>query len=76
MIQRTIASLFKVNKCFINNNIYRFSSKLSSHKIEEHNTDSIPFDFTPDNYKEIDKILAKYPANCKRSGIMPLLYVA
>jgi NADH dehydrogenase (ubiquinone) flavoprotein 2 len=34
------------------------------------------WDFTPENYKEIEKILNKFPKNYKRSGTIPLLYLA
>jgi len=38
-------------------------SWLASHRNSPNNTDSVPFDFTESSYKEIEKILAKYPAN-------------
>ena len=34
------------------------------------------FDFTPENYVKVEKILAKYPQNYKQSGIIPLLDLA
>jgi len=35
-----------------------------------------PFDFTEENYKTVERVLAKYPANYAASGIMPLLDLA
>lgn len=52
---------------------YRFGSKLPTHKPRHTNSDSTPFDFTDENYKEIETLLTHYPKNCKKSGIMPLL---
>ncbi|KRX07140.1 Thioredoxin-like fold [Pseudocohnilembus persalinus] len=54
---------------------YNFSI-FASHRNDEHNSESVPFDFTPENYKQIEKILAKYPKKSKKSGIMPLLWLA
>jgi len=34
------------------------------------------FDFTEENYATVTKILSKYPANYKRSGVIPLLDLA
>ena len=40
------------------------------------NTQETYFDFTEENYKLVNKILSKYPANYKQSGIIPLLDLA
>merc|ERR1719148_475586 len=40
------------------------------------NTPETYFDFTEENYKMVNKILSKYPANYKQSGIIPLLDLA
>ena len=40
------------------------------------NTTTKYFDYTPDNYKIVKSILAKYPDNYKQSGIIPLLDLA
>jgi len=42
----------------------------------EYNNANTPFDFTPESYAEIKKILAKYPSKHKQSGILPLLHLA
>ena len=55
---------------------YPFSAGYFSHRETESNNDSTPFDFTADNYKEVQKILNKYPSNWKRSAIIPLLTLA
>jgi hypothetical protein len=39
---------------------------MAAHSNSEENVDSNQFEFTPENYKEIEKILAKYPKNYKR----------
>lgn len=40
------------------------------------NTPETYFDFTDENYTRVYKILSKYPANYKQSGIIPLLDLA
>lgn len=40
------------------------------------NLETTPFDFTEENYKRVDMVLSKYPANYKQSGIIPLLDLA
>ena len=54
----------------------RFSGKLVTHKETTDNNKSTYFEFTRENYKEIDLILSKYPSNYKRSGVIPLLMLA
>ena len=46
------------------------------HRDTQTNNAFTPFDFTDDDYAQIDKILAKYPSNYKKSATIPLLYVA
>ena len=53
-----------------------FSSVYVNHREDPTNTDSIPFDFTPENYNQIDKLLAKYPSNYKKSALLPALFIA
>lgn len=36
----------------------------------------VPFDFTPENYKRVQALLARYPANYKASAMLPLLDLA
>jgi NADH dehydrogenase (ubiquinone) flavoprotein 2 len=40
------------------------------------NTEDHAFDFTDANYKVVERILAKYPANYKKSATIPLLDLA
>lgn len=40
------------------------------------NTIDTIFDFTSEEYDEINKILKKYPSNYKQSATIPLLYIA
>lgn len=54
----------------------RASAQLSSHRVDENNTDDQHFDFTEENYERVRAVLGKYPANYKQSGILPLLDIA
>jgi len=53
-----------------------FSDVYVNHRDTPNNNDSVPFDFTPENYKEIERILKKYPSNYKKSAVIPLLFLA
>jgi len=55
---------------------YVMSDSLSTHLESDYNNANTPFDFTEENYKEIDRILAKYPSGYKLSACMPLLDLA
>lgn len=48
----------------------------SSHKNTDYNNSKTPFDFTVENYKRVNAILAKYPTHYKRSACLPLLDLA
>lgn len=54
----------------------QFSDIYSNHRETVENNDSTPFDFTQENYAEIDKLLAKYPSNYKKSAVIPMLFIA
>jgi NADH dehydrogenase (ubiquinone) flavoprotein 2 len=54
----------------------RFSNVFVTHRNREDNSDSVPFDFTDDNYKKIEQILSKFPTNEKKSATIPLLMMA
>lgn len=54
----------------------RHGSSESFHVESEDNKQTTMFDFTEDNYERVHKILSKYPANYKQSGIIPLLDLA
>jgi len=41
------------------------------HRNTPFNNEDTLWDFTPENYLEIEKILKKYPPNYKRSGRFP-----
>lgn len=49
-------------------------------EVRHHNTDTnhtrIPWDFTMESYKKIDKIMEKFPRSRRRSGVIPLLHLA
>lgn len=61
---------------FTNKPYRAFSDIYTNHRDSADNNDSVPFDFTPENYKEIETILAKYPSNYKKSATIPLLMMA
>jgi len=52
------------------------SDSLSVHRDTPNNNRDTLWDFTPENYTEIEKQLKKYPPNYKRSAVMPLLHIA
>jgi len=52
------------------------SGSLSQHVNTDDNNENTPFDFTPENHKKAEKILARYPGNYRKSGIIPLLDLA
>mmetsp|Transcript_24467 Transcript_24467/g.21645 ORF Transcript_24467/g.21645 Transcript_24467/m.21645 type:complete len:80 (+) Transcript_24467:79-318(+) len=54
----------------------RAFSRLATHREDESNTDSVPFEFTPENYERIQELLARYPSNYKKSAMIPVLTVA
>ena len=62
------------------NNFFKFPKLFSSvyvnHRDSIDNNDLTPFDFSPENYKKIEEILSHYPRQYKKSGIMPLLWLA
>jgi hypothetical protein len=43
----------------------------AQHRDTPNNNQDTVWDFTPENYKEIETILKKYPPNYKRSGEVP-----
>lgn len=53
-----------------------FSSGQVVHTPDMTNTSSHIFNFTPDNEKEVAKLLSKYPSNYKKSAIIPVLFIA
>lgn len=46
------------------------------HRDTPDNNETTFFDFTDENYARVEKILAKYPANYRQAGIIPLLDLA
>lgn len=54
---------------------FKFSGYVS-HRERADNNDSNPFEFTLENYQQIDKVLKKFPPNFKKSAIIPLLHLA
>lgn len=54
----------------------RFFSSFSNHRNTEDNNEDTPFEFTKENYEEIQKLLSKYPTNYKESACIPALFIA
>mmetsp|Transcript_64388 Transcript_64388/g.139207 ORF Transcript_64388/g.139207 Transcript_64388/m.139207 type:complete len:272 (-) Transcript_64388:172-987(-) len=48
----------------------------ASHRPAPGNDETTLFDFTPENYERVSKILGRYPANYKQGAIIPLLDLA
>jgi len=46
------------------------------HYNTEQNHSRLPWDFTLQSYAEIEKIMSKFPASRRRSGVIPLLHLA
>lgn len=68
--------LQKLSKLLLQKNTFSFSGGYFSHRATKENNDSTPFEFSNENFKEVEKILAKYPPTWKRSAIIPLLTLA
>lgn len=51
-------------------------SAFANHRNTEDNNDDTPFEFTGENYQEIEKLLKKYPANYRESACIPVLFIA
>lgn len=54
----------------------QYAAGLNVHREVSHNQASTPFEFTAENYKEIERILKKYPKNYKASAVISLLDLA
>jgi len=49
---------------------------ISQHRDDEENTQESFFDFTPENFKRAELIVARYPGNYKQAAIIPMLDLA
>jgi NADH dehydrogenase (ubiquinone) flavoprotein 2 len=56
--------------------IARFSNAAFIHDDSPDNNKFTPFEFTKEDYKEIDVLMSKYPPNYKRSAVIPMLHLA
>lgn len=52
------------------------SHGISQHRPSAHNNLDTPFEWNADSLKQIEVVLKKFPSNYKRSGCIPLLYIA
>lgn len=71
----------KVSKISLRNfhpAIPKFSNyhPIASHRNTAGNDEEAYFDFSAENYKRVEMILARYPENYKQAGIIPLLDLA
>jgi NADH dehydrogenase (ubiquinone) flavoprotein 2 len=53
-----------------------FSGIFVNHRSDEGNVEERPFEFTEENYKEVKRVLKKFPSNYKQSAIISLCMVA
>ncbi len=51
-------------------------SAFANHRNTEDNNEETPFEFTKENYEEIQNLLNKYPSNYKESACIPALFIA
>lgn len=54
----------------------RLFSAFANHRNTQDNNEDTPFEFTKENYEEIQKLLNKYPSNYKESACIPALFIA
>lgn len=54
----------------------RFSNIYVNHRNTEDNNEDTPFEFTPENYEKVQKMIAKYPPNYRESAVIPVLFIA
>lgn len=52
------------------------SFQFVNHRDSEDNIEEQPFEFSQENYKQIDTILSRYPNNYKHSAMIPVLMIA
>jgi len=64
------------NRAFRARDQRSYSSASSQHTDTPENNESTPFDFTDENMKEAEKIIAKYPPRYERGALIPLLHLA
>jgi len=48
----------------------------SQHKNTPDNNEDTPFDFTDENYKEVKRLMTKYPKNYEKAAVIPVLLLA
>ena len=53
-----------------------FSNVQVNYTYDETNTTSHIFNFTPENEKEVERLLSKYPSNYKKSAMISVLFLA
>lgn len=52
------------------------SGQLFVHRDTDYNNPDVPFEFSPENMKRIEAILAQFPDGHKRAGLIPILDLA
>eukprot|EP00010_Vexillifera_abyssalis_P008908 CAMPEP_0201544624 /NCGR_PEP_ID=MMETSP0173_2-20130828/1262_1 /ASSEMBLY_ACC=CAM_ASM_000268 /TAXON_ID=218659 /ORGANISM="Vexillifera sp., Strain DIVA3 564/2" /LENGTH=252 /DNA_ID=CAMNT_0047952813 /DNA_START=30 /DNA_END=788 /DNA_ORIENTATION=+ len=65
-----------VQRGFHSSSVVYGMSGLSRHIPSDHNNESTPFDFTPENYEKAKEIMKKYPKGYEKAATLPLLDLA
>jgi len=72
---------FAISSALVGRTISTSSSRFASdkefvHRDTQKNNPDVKFDFTPENYKRVEAILAMYPEGHKAAATIPLLDLA
>lgn len=72
---------FAISSAILGRSISTSSYRLASdkefvHRDTSQNNSDVKFDFTPENYKRVDAILAMYPEGHQAAAVIPLLDLA
>lgn len=57
-------------------NQQRLFGAFVNHRDTADNLEESPFEFTQENYIEVNKHIAKFPDNYKHSAVIPVLFIA
>ncbi|KAF5358255.1 hypothetical protein D9756_001832 [Leucocoprinus leucothites] len=76
-LSRCLASSSRVaQRRLISTTPRRRSDALFVHRDTPYNNPKIPFEFSPENMKRADDIIARYPSQYKKAAVIPLLDLA
>lgn len=65
-----------VSRCISGSALRLGAGKEFVHRDTKENNPDVKFDFTPENYKRVEAILAMYPEGHKSAAVIPLLDLA